>query len=219
MPTILNNIYLSFLFLAIAAGAFNFKYLDNKAKIIFLLLILTGIGEVISFFLKIYINRRTPVYHFSAIISLFLVSLYFIKNIFPSTKPKFIVLLGSVYFFIGIADTIFFENLYQINTNVLILRGFLIIAMALFALYKILIDDTIHETYNYIHFWLWILILCLYGFSYFFWSYIKILSNDGKGKYQNILLDIHGATNVIVYGGLFIIFLLWSKRFKNERAD
>jgi len=210
---ILNFVYLFFLFFSVLIGLWNYKYIDKKVKIIYYLLVATTIWETIGYILKVLIDRKAPVYHFSCVLSLIFVSIYFIKSIEIKNEKNAILFSTLTFTTIGVIDTLCFETITQLNSNMLIFRGFVLIAISLYALYKIFTNDKLDNIYKNVHFWLWALILFLYGSSYFFWSYIKILSNDGMGKYQNILLDIHGLTNVIVYGGFFLIFSLYPKKF------
>ena len=193
-------------------GFVNYKGFQRNIKTIFFLILFILFSEVVSTIMKFYINRKTPVYHFTCVISLTIVLFYFIEYNKISRKHYYFLFLPTV---LGVVNCIFFQGLFSLNTNTLILRGFLIISLSLFSLYKIFMNERIYNVFTHDGFWVWSLLLLFYGGTYFFWSYIKVFYASGGGKYLNLAQDVQTLLNDCVYIGFGLVFFLYPKRLKN----
>ena len=211
-PATFYNIYLVFLAATLVAGMFRYRYFSRRISVVFYLVCFSAISEVVSTVCGYFLETKAPIYHFTCLISLFIISVYFIKTIFQVHKNKYFYISGLSILGIGIVN-LFFQGLLSLNTNTLILRGFLVILMALYALYQMLINDNILEPQRNPDFYIWVSLLILYGGTYFFWSYIKILSNDGYGKYQDLAKYIQMTINIFAYSTIGFIFLIYPRKF------
>jgi hypothetical protein len=110
---------------------------------------------------------------------------------------------------IGLSNALFLQPVLTLNSNVLILKAFTISAMSMYALYTILLDSKITYPERYQHFWFWALFLLLNSGSFFFWATVKIL--DKGGHFIDFAQSVQMIINIIVYGGIFIIFLKYPK--------
>jgi len=180
-------------------------------RIIYFLIVLTLISESISFILvKTHKYADRPkVYHIYAIVDIILVTIYYLKTIWPKRYKLFFFITIIVW------PTIGFLNLYiqpytKVNTNMLLIECFVVIIMSLHSLYKILINDALMNVTSYPHFWVWICFLFLWCSTFFFWAFFDELMITHP-TYRNTLNYINGLTNILVYSGIGASFLLCRK--------
>lgn len=212
LKDILVNIYLVLIAVVFIVGSFRKKYFDSKMLIVYYLMVFTVVGEIASFTLLYTIDTKVPAFHFTSVISLSILASYFLKSTSSKTSNRQLLAVYLLIILIGLIN-LRFQNLHQLCSNTMILRAFVVILMALFSLYKIFIDDNFIDPTSDAHFWISVVFLILYGGTYFFWSYVKILSANGKGPYQDIVICVQAVINLISYGSIGCIFLLHPKKF------
>ncbi len=208
---VLFYIYLVVLLLSIVAGSFRYARLDAAARVIFWLLVLTLISEATTIYTVKAKIGKAPVYHFYSAVEIFMTTLYFLKTIKPY-HHKFLVGLSAIlYPLIAILNCIFLQPLHEINTNMISLESIIIIPMALYALYKMLVNDEIMNMFKYPHFWLWTSLLIYWSSVFFFWACFNALMKDDS-PYKNLLLSLDGYVNIVVYAIMGLTLLFYPKK-------
>lgn len=124
-------------------------------------------------------------------------------------------LLCFLYVGVEIANDILYQPLRKFNSNFIIFECLLIIPMALYALYKIQVNDSIERMGKYVHFWFWTFLLMFFSSSFFFWPFVVYFYKHNQ-LYYNISSYTHLTVNLIVYTGIFVTFLKYPKMIRNE---
>ncbi len=195
-------------------GAVLYRTLDGSGKLILLLLSFTLIGEICSVFSFHLLGEKAPVYHFTAIVSLYIVTCYFISLSVVRNRKVLLVTIGTVLSVVGLLNCIYFQNIHTLNTNTLRLRCIVVAVLCVLYYYRVFINDSIVSVYNHSHFWITSLLLIIYSFTYFFWSYIVVVYL--KSSYGDITQTVQILVNTIAYGSFGIIFLRYPKMIKND---
>ena len=198
---------LSYLFASII-GWLNYRFLDQAARIIVILLSITFLSEIIGRILYILGSEQSYAYHFYCVIDFFLMAYYFIIFLkFPTTKIhlKAIALLISL---LGILNCKYLQPLNTFNSNMLMLESFVVIGMSMYALYRMLINNELYDILNYPHFWLWTFFLLLYSCSFFFWPFIKFFYVT-KHEYYFFATYFQELINILCYLGIGLTFYFY----------
>ena len=198
------NFYLILLHVIVILGLTKYKLLDTKGVIIYILLCFTLAGEYASKISQYYLEVKSPVYHFTAIISLIIIYIYYLQVSGRTFRGIKYIFLPLLFIIVGIVN-VKYQKLIDLNTNTLILRGFLVIIMSIYIIYKILLDESIVHPLKNVDFLMCFFLLFLYGGTYFFWSYITLASNAKQFKLHNLALYIQITVNIIAYTGIGLV--------------
>jgi len=201
--------YLVVLLIAIAIGLFCYNNFDAPIKLIFFLLIITFISESVTIVTTRYINDKDSVYHFYSIIEIIITTLYFLQRLRLNHSKAIMWIASTVWLLMGIIN-MYFQPLNTLNSNMLLAESITIIGMSLYSLYKILLDERITSVMTYSHFWIWTCFLLYQCSTFFFWAFFDDLILH-QTKYKFALLAIQGLVNIVVYCGIGLSFLLFSK--------
>lgn len=209
---VLDVLYYLALIVSIIIGFIEYKKFNSGTKIVFFIILMAFIDEALVFICRYKSINSRPVYHVYCVIDFFLMTLFFFKTIFATIRYLYINLAAITILTIGLLNCFFFQPITKLNSNMLVLESFCVIIMSLFALYKILIDDTVTIVFKHPNFWFWVFFLILYTGTFFFWSCIVPLSKNYKiiDKAQDIQVFI----NVIVYFGIGSVFFCYPKMVK-----
>ena len=191
----------------VLAGLFKYKIFDAATRVLWILLVLTAISEWIGFAMY----NKNPVYHIYAVVCMVLMSVYFLLVIKSRRVVLYSVLYSAAWVLLAVANCYLFQPLHSLNSNILILMSFSIIAMGLFALFKIMIDDSIVNLAKYPHFFFWMFFLIFWSGTFFFWAYIKIL-NEEHYPFLEYVLDFQVLLNLFVYTGIGLTLFFYPKK-------
>ena len=211
---ILFNTYLLILTISILVGLYRFSLASTSIKIVVILLIITVISEGITRYMSKLGMNRNPIYHFYSIISFFVTAMYFVRIFKLKKEAGYIALLTIILPVIGLINCMFLQPITVFNSNILILKSLTIIALSLYSLFRILLDDSIHDVYTYCHFWLSGLFLLLYSGSFFFWATFNVLK---QSNYLWRIQYVQAVYNALIYAGLGTILYLYPRIKTNER--
>lgn len=195
-------------------GAVRYKMLDKGSKLIFYLVCLSLLCEsvtAITFDLPYF---KMPTYHVYNVLQLMVITWYFLHTVHLRNKVLYIFSC-VLYVGIEIGNDILYQPLRKFNSNFIIFECLLIIPMALYALYKILVNDDIEKMNRYVHFWFWTFLLVFFSSSFFFWPFVVYFYKHSQ-LYYNISSYTHLIVNLIVYAGIFVTFLKYPKMIRNE---
>ncbi len=208
----IDNIYYIFLLLSLLVGLLRYRSLDKSARLILGITIVASLNELAVILFK-YINIDTMIlYHVYCIFDFYLTIYFFIISMrIPNGK-----ILTALCFILlptlEILNTKYFQPINTINSNMFAFESFCIIAMSLYSLYKILVDDTLTLLVKYPLFWFWVFFLIFNSCTFLFWAYIFPISRDEN--LINTAQDIQVVINIFVYAGLSIVFYLYPKMAK-----
>lgn len=205
-------VYYAVLFGLVALGILRYRIMDNGSKRIFYLMVLALLCETITKYNSPFI--KSPTYHIYNLLEMVVITSYFIYTV--RIKHKWIYLMLCL-FYIGIEVTndILYQPLRKFNSNFIIFECLLVIPMALYSLYKILINDSIEEMRKYVHFWFWTMLLVYFSSSFFFWPFVVYFYKHNQ-TYYNISSYTHLIVNLIVYTGMLLTFLYYPKMARDE---
>lgn len=203
--------------IAVIIALIKNKHVDKNGRIIILLLIFSFITEIIAEITLYKIGNKAPVFHFSAILNFLIVTIYFIKTLELERDRTVIIFVSILLICIALLNTIYLQPITETNTNIFILRSFCIVAMALIALYKILVDDSITKIRLYPHFYFWTLLLVMHAGTFFFWGLLLIIAKQNR-EYLPLIQYVQGTINALVYLGMGLTFLLYKRMPANERS-
>ena len=202
--------YLFILLIDVIIGAFLFKRTDSAIRIIIILLFVTFLSEIATLYYANFFKRKAPIYHIYSVFEIVLTSIFFLKTINVKNYNFLLIFVLVIWPSLGLVNYLFLQSLRKINSNFLTLESIAIIAMALYALYKIMLDDNITNVLRNTNFCLWILFLFFWSSTFFFWACFEILIKH-HSPYRDILLNIQVAVNIIFYVGIGIT-LIFSKK-------
>lgn len=196
-PETLFYIYLIVLYLNFIIGIAKYKHLDFGSIMLVLLFLFGAINETICrILIKRHLGYEVP-YHIYSIIELSLTSIYFGYSIMVLNIKRWIILSIAISILIG-AGNLYFQHLDSINTNMLLIESFVIISMALYSFYKMLLNDWIINLFHYPHFWFWTAFLLLWSGSFFFWVFFDVLIKK-ESDFRIVAQYGQIALNLIVY--------------------
>lgn len=200
---------LSLLFISLLTGIFRWKVLESGSKALVILLLFSLVNEIICLWLIKSKISAGPAHHIFSYFEICLITLFFLHVVKAKNVKKWSILSAAVWFAIVILNIMLFQPLTRLNTNVLLLESFSIIAMSLLALYRILLSENQINILKYAPFLLVILQMILWSGSFFFWGVGTYLI--AHGWEAQTLNYFHLYLNIIVYLGTATVFLLYPK--------
>lgn len=206
--TTLFFVYMSVILLAISGSFVNFRSRDKASKIIVILLGLTFAAEAAAYIAADKLHANMFVYHIFAPIQLFILGKYFDTAVFK--KRKIGLITGIFGVVVAILNTIFLQPFQTLNSNFLLFEGLAIMAMALYAFQKFLINDRL-DIYKYEHFWFILILVFFWSMTYTVWALYAILELKKIFLIPIISLMIL-VVNIITYFGIGLVLLIFPKR-------
>jgi hypothetical protein len=207
---LLFNIYLIVLTITIIVGFIRYKRFDSATKCFLLLLCVTTISEFLCLYRIEHQLGKAPVYHVYTIFEIILTTAYFLKTIKSYHFFRVMLISSIIWPTLGIINAIYLQPLNKFNSNILMLESICIIAMSLFSLYKILLNDTLHNVLKHPHFWIWSMQLFYWSSSFFFWGYYEVLMQRGWALMPSFA-KAQAIINILVYFGIGLTFLFYPK--------
>lgn len=205
--------YCLFLVTGIAVGLARYKQFDKAMRILVLWLLMIVIAELSTYFLiKSGKNNIKPiVFHLSSVIEIILISAFFLRLLKPPHYAS--LMFANILFWpiVGGLNIIFLQPITQLNTNMLMLESFSIISMSLYFIYQMLKNDLVENIFQQPHFWISVLWLILWGSTFFFWAFIRILYKN-NWTHVGTVMNLHAATNLIVYAGITSVLFFYPKK-------
>jgi hypothetical protein len=212
---VLFDIYLFVLVLTVINGFIRYRRFDTATRILLLLLIVTTISEFVCKYRANNHLGKAPVYHFYNIAEIILTTAYFLKTIKSYHFFRIMLISAVVWPVLGIINLVYLQPINKFNSNILMLESICIIAMSLYSLYKILLNDTLHNVLKYPHFWIWSIQLFFWSSSFFFWGYYEVLMQKGWALMPSFA-KAQAIINILVYFGIGLTFLFYPKSSQPE---
>ncbi len=209
LQDILYYVYCFFILLSSIVILWKFQRFDFSTRIIAMLILVTFCSETLVKVVRLFSLNHRPIYHFYSVISFSLITIYFIYLLGFQNKALKSVLFSVLIVLAGLINCLLFQPLTLLNSNILICKSFFVAGMSMYSLYRILLDERIKYPERDFHFWFWALFLLLNCGTFFFWATLKILNKGGH--FIDFTQTVQTLINIIVYGGIFIIFFKYPK--------
>jgi hypothetical protein len=211
---LLFRVYMLVVFATCVTGFIRYRMIDRGTVVILVVLVLTIMNEVLSSLGGQFTYYKSYFYHVFNLLQLMLITVYFANTIKFRNKGV-IALVCFSYFVLEVLNVIFLQPLAKLNTNFISLECLLVVPMALYTLFKILIDDSVEKIQAYVHFWLWTILLLLFSSSFFFWQFVVYFYKHNM-LFYNISNYVHQIANLILYTGILFVFLYYPKMVRDE---
>lgn len=203
--------YLLFI-LGLLTGIARYRTLDGATRVLVILLFFTAAAELTTYWLLKTEQYRAKMmaFHVWSVAELVIISWYFIKLNKPYHHVRLMALACILWPVMGCLNIIFLQPLRSLNTNMLMLESLSIITLSMYSILQLLRKSASENLFLNPHFWTCILWVVLWGSTFFFWAFIKILYKNGW-EYRDTALVLHAVVNVIVYTGLAAVLLFYPK--------
>jgi uncharacterized membrane protein YeaQ/YmgE (transglycosylase-associated protein family) len=212
---VLYYVYLTTIIVSLICGLRNQKIVDASSRYMIALLAFALIGELSATLSYSLIRNKNPVFHFTSIISLYIVVCYFVSFLKPGKRSAFLVAAAVVMPVVGVVNAVYFQDITSLCTYTLRLRSVVVAVLGLIFLYRILVTDEIISPSGYPHFWFTLSLLTIYSVTFFFWSYIRVLFI--KGQYEELTRNIHIGLNIVAYGSIGFVLFRYPKMKWNDK--
>jgi len=131
--------------LPLTAGIFYIRRLDGPMKLLVLLMMVVGITEVSSFFLiEILKIQYYWIHHLYSPVEYTLFALIFSKWINHRLYSKLIKYSIPVFLILSIFNSLFLQNLNELNSYAITLGQIIYTAVTLYVLYQVMAEDSGH---------------------------------------------------------------------------
>ncbi|MBS1689380.1 MAG: hypothetical protein JSS96_11690 [Bacteroidetes bacterium] len=195
---------------ALGIGLYNFRKFDRGSKIIWFLLLTETLNESLAQYMAAKYHNNIAVYNVYSLIEFSIVCWYFnnVIDYFSKYNLGFYIGLTGVIF--GVIDMTLIQPIDMLNSFFLFFEGFCIIGMCLFAFFRLLLKDEELRIFRYHHFWFISIFLFFWCITYLSWGLYNILGTNFS-QYIPIITVLIWIVNIITYGGIGSIFLLYPK--------
>lgn len=121
-------------------GFFKFKILITDQLILLVLLIVSFVVELISYFQWLLTTNNNYIYHIYPIAEFLLLGFLYMKHLNGLIKPIYMQSLMIAFLMFALVNTLFFQGLKEFNSNVTFVESLLLIVFAMVYFYKLLRD-------------------------------------------------------------------------------
>lgn len=210
MPPVLFLVYISSIIFATIISALKYRKLTVAMRMILLVLVLTSVSELCSYWAVInkQYRLRYEIYHFFNILQAVLLTAYFIYAIRPGNNKKLMVVNCCFWAAAGGLNMAFLQPITMLNSNMLTAESFVFITLSLYLVYRIIKDDTIDNILTNPHFRISVLLLVMWSCSLFFWIFIDVLY-QGHWPYMRAAMYAQVIADILVYTGLGLTLFLY----------
>lgn len=194
---VLSNVYNYTLLIAVLYALYCYKKQDKSVRFICILIVQSGIVEVIASFAAWKFRNNLSVYAVSSVIEFALICLYFNESLILFKKNK----IGKIVAFVGVLFEMInmrcLQPIHTINSNFLFFECLATVCFCLFSIYRRLIvtDGNILKE---VHFWISCILLfyqCSTLWNWGIYNYAVTLAKE-KTIWLNISMLL---INVLTY--------------------
>lgn len=208
-------LYLSLMTLSLLIGLLRYKHCDTASGIIILLLAVTLISELTSYYFAVTYSNNMPVYHVFNPTELLIISFYFNFSIKAFRRKNIGIYIGLIGVVLGIINTVFFQPIKSLNSYFLLFEGFTVIFMSLFS-YREMFEDIHVNAARNPHFWFSSIFLFISGVTYSNWALYGFVGAEMTEIVPSINFIIL-TVSTIAYACFGIVFFLIPKMNNSEQ--
>jgi len=201
---------------ALGIGLYNFRKFDRASKIIWFLLLTETLNESLAQYMAAKYHNNIAVYNIYSLIEFSIVCWYFNNVIDYFSKYNIGFYIGLIGVIFGIIDMTLLQPIDVLNSFFLFFEGFCIIGMCLFAFFRLLLKHEELRIFRYHHFWFISIFLFFWCITYLSWGLYNILGTNFS-QYIPLITVLIWIVNIITYGGIGSIFLLYPKLQQSDK--
>jgi hypothetical protein len=187
--------------------------LDKASKIIAILICCASVNEGAAYILAKIYHNNLALYTIYSFIEFGILCLYFNNVIDVFIKNNIGIYIGIVGIFLGIIDLVFLQHIDSFNSYFLLFEGLMVIAMSLFAFFRLLLKYDSLKLFKYHHFWVISILIFFWSITFLSWGLYDYIHQELK----QTAFEIDTALVIIstlTYTCLGCVFLLYSKMQK-----
>lgn len=206
--TVITYVPQGLILLCIITGFFRLKNLGKVQRLLLFVLLVTGVSEVVSELLWQQGSNNFPVFHIYAIAEFGLLAMIY-QSTFKSQAIKG-ALKWAIFIFIafGIGNALFFQAVFEPNTNVTTVSSVLLIGLSVSFLFRVLNDMRYDRLEKSAMFWINIGVLIYFSSSFALFTFGEELVPYSIESTINIW-TLHIFFNVLHY--IAFCIALWMK--------
>lgn len=212
---VLYYLYLTLLALSLSIVLIRHRYIDKPTRTIWVLLLFTLLGEIVSEYYAVKYGNNMPVYHFYNPIELLIISIYFNYRVEYFKVRSLGFIIGGLGLIIGILNTLFIQGIKELNSYFLLFEGFVIIFYSLTYFIQIFQNTNTQPLFTP-HFWYVSIFLFKWGITYANWSLYSFIG-ENMIKLIPSLAWLILLVNIISFGGFAIVFYYLPKMLRDEQ--
>lgn len=206
--TVLAYVPQGLIVLCIVTGLFRLKKLGKLQKLLLLVLLVTGVSEVVSELLWRQRSNNFPVFHVYAILEFCVLAMIY-RSTFENQAIKRTIKRGVFTFMaFGIVNALFFQSVFDPNTNVTTVSSVLLIGLSVSFLFRVLNDMRYDRLEKSAMFWINIGVLVYFSSSFALFTFGEQLVPFSIESTINIW-TLHIFFNVLHY--IAFCIALWMK--------
>jgi hypothetical protein len=203
-------IYLISLIVSCFISLYRFQSLDAGSRVISILICCALINEGAAFLLAKKYHNNLPLYNIYCIVEYGVLCIYFNFSIDVFVRKNIGIYLAVAGIALGTLNLIFIQSLNTMNSYFLFFEGLMVIGMALFAFFRLLLIQQPLQLYRSPHFWFLCILVFFWSITFLNWGLYDYLYI----KFRNVAGSIDLAMMIIgimTYGALSCVFLLYPK--------
>ena len=200
---------------AIITGIHNFRSLDKASRILLFLMLFTFINESIADYFIAKYNNSNVIYGLFNPIQLLFIAAYYNYSTSAFKENNIALYIGMVGAVFGFVNYIWIQTPFKMNNFFLLLESLIVIALSLYAFYRLLLEDESLVLTRLSHFWLTSIQLFFWTATFFIWglyNYMTVTLGIGAQLIHTVLLSV----NIIYYVGIGTVFILYKKMQKHN---
>ena len=209
-PTIRIYIIIIALIIVVFCGFFRYKMLDNGSKLLCLLLSTDLISESLGLYTALKYHTNMPVYDINCLVEFLILCIYFNDVIDVFYKKNIGWHIGIAGVILGILNIIFLQPLSVFSSNFLLFEGFTLIAISLFALFRLIIKYEQLKLFRYHHFWFISIILVYLSITFLNFGFYDAFRHV-LHSYKWLLEYFMWFGGIFNFTGMAIVFILYPK--------
>lgn len=206
--------YILSLLFASACSIYRFKRLDTASRILSLLICSAFINEGAAFCIGRIYHNNLPLYTFYCFFEFGMLCLYFNNVIDVFIKKNIGIYIGIAGIMLGIINVLFIQHLDTLNSYFLFFEGLSVIAMSLFAFFRLLLKFDSLDLYKYQHFWFISILIFFWCITFLNWGlydYFNLKLHHEAWKI-NFGILIAGVITYVSFGCVFLFHFKIQKR-------
>lgn len=188
-------------------GLIGYLRLESKQKIVFLLVLLSGLSEASAHILGFSGAGQTIVYYLFTCFEFGLLTYLFAEGIKPFFKSSFFLTIAIFFLLFLISDVIWLSGIAQFNTYSTAVAGLIIIFYALVFFYKTLQELKIRYLEREPLFWISAGTLLYFSSSLFIFLFTNYVNSSTSALF--LIWSLHGIFSILL--NVFYSTALWVK--------
>jgi len=203
------------LLFASVAAILRYKYLDWGGRYLCFWVLASLVTEIVAFYTAHVYKTNSLAYSVFGFVEVVLLCLFFRSVIDVFRRRKALIFVAIAMVILGLLNMLYLQPPKELNTNFIILEGFLIIGFCLFGLFRLLLYDGELDLFRNSNFWSISIVLVYWAADFLNIGLYNMLDRELSEKI-GFVRDTIWALTLIVYSALAILFLNYRKLNKGS---